>query len=77
MAKKKTQPRRFSVVLERDEDGVYIVSIPTLVGCRSYGRTVDEALKNISEAAALCLADSSKSVVRHDFVGVFDIEIAA
>ncbi len=76
MAKKKSSSRRLPVVLERDEDGVYIVSVPTLVGCRSYGRTMDEALKNISEAAALCLADTPKSV-RPDFVGVFDIEIAA
>lgn len=77
MAKKKSSSQRLPVVLERDEDGVYIVSIPTLLGCRSYGRTVDEALKNISEAAALCLADAPKGVVRPDFVGVFDIEIAA
>ncbi len=43
---------RFPVVVERDEDGVYIVSCPVLQGCHSYGRTLEEALANIREAIA-------------------------
>lgn len=43
------------VVIEQDEDGVFIHSIPTLRGCRSYGMTLDEAMANIKEAALLCL----------------------
>lgn len=64
------------VVIEQDEDGVYIVSIPTLTGCRSYGRTISEAMENISEAASLCLEDESADTGT-SFVGVRDLEITA
>ncbi len=64
------------VLIEQDEDGVFIVSIPTLRGCRSCGRTVDEAMKNIAEAAALCLEDEKPSS-QAAFVGVRDLEIVA
>jgi predicted RNase H-like HicB family nuclease len=42
----------FKVVIEKDEDGVYIASVPELPGCISDGKTKREALKNIREAIA-------------------------
>ncbi|RUM87067.1 MAG: hypothetical protein DSZ24_07055 [Thermodesulfatator sp.] len=41
---------QFPVLLEQDEDGYYITSCPSFQGCHSYGRTIEEALKNIREA---------------------------
>ncbi len=64
----------FPVVIEQDEDGVFIVSIPTLRGCRTCGQSLDEALKNIREAALLCLEDESPPRGA-SFVGVRDLEI--
>ncbi len=46
---------KFSVTLERDEDGVWIAECPAISGCVSQGRSKDEALKNVTEAIALCL----------------------
>ena len=43
------------IIIEMDEDGVYIVSCPQLKGCHSYGETKEEALNNIKEAIELCL----------------------
>ncbi len=61
MARRKEGNRyHLPVLIEQDEDGVFIVSIPTLRGCRSYGRTVEEAMRNIAEAAALCLVENSE-----------------
>lgn len=65
------------VLVEQDEDGVFIVSVPTLAGCRSYGHTLAEAMKNITEAALLCLADSRPSGNGSHFVGIRDLEIVA
>jgi predicted RNase H-like HicB family nuclease len=62
------------VVVEQDEDGAYIVSVPTLQGCRSYGLTFDEAMQNITEAAKLCLEDEAL-VSDSTFIGVRDLEI--
>ena len=48
----------FRVFLERDEDyGGYAVRCPSIQGCYSQGKTVEEALANIREAIELCLED--------------------
>ena len=46
---------RFSVTVDRDEDGVWFVECPAIPGCVSQGRTRDEAVENIREAIGLCL----------------------
>ncbi len=46
---------KFSVTLDRDEDGVWVVECPAIPGCVSQGKTKEEALINIQEAIALCL----------------------
>ncbi|MFZ2537021.1 type II toxin-antitoxin system HicB family antitoxin [Methanothrix sp.] len=43
------------ILVEIDEDGLYKVSCPLLEGCHSWGETVDEAMKNISEVIEMCL----------------------
>jgi predicted RNase H-like HicB family nuclease len=63
------------VVIEQDEDGVFIVSAPTLCGCRSYGYTIDEAMVNITEAVVLCLQDQAPDETSR-FVGVRDLEVS-
>lgn len=45
----------FTVVMERDEDGVFIVTCPAIQGCHSYGDTEDEAREMIAEAIQLHL----------------------
>jgi len=46
---------KFSVTIDRDEDGVWIAECPSIPGCVSQGATKDEALENIKEAIQLCL----------------------
>ncbi len=46
---------RFSVTVDRDEDGVWIVKCPAIPGCVSQGKTKGGALDNIKEAIVLCL----------------------
>lgn len=46
---------KFSVTIDRDEDGVWIAECPSIPGCVSQGTTKDEALENIKEAIQLCL----------------------
>ena len=48
----------FPVILEQDEDGVFVVSCPAFRGCHSHGKTVAEAMERIEEAVALCLEDA-------------------
>ena len=46
---------KFSVTINRDEDGMWIVECPAIPGCVSQGKTKDEALVNIKDAIQLCL----------------------
>ena len=46
---------KFLTTLERDEDGVWVATCPSIPGCISQGKTREEALANIREAIALCL----------------------
>lgn len=46
---------KLQVTLDRDEDGVWVVSCPAIPGCHSQGASREEALANIREAIALCL----------------------
>lgn len=43
---------RYRVVIEQDEDGVFIAECPTLPGCVSQGKTRQEAINNIKDAIA-------------------------
>lgn len=44
---------KFRIVVEADEDDVYIVSCPALKGCYSQGTTIEEARENIKDAIKL------------------------
>jgi len=46
---------RYRVLIEQDEDGVFVAEVPSLPGCVSQGGTRDEALSNVREAIALYL----------------------
>jgi predicted RNase H-like HicB family nuclease len=48
---------RYTVVLEREPDGGYVVSVPALPGCVTQGETRAEALANAREAIALYIED--------------------
>jgi predicted RNase H-like HicB family nuclease len=47
---------RYTVVVEKDEDGVYIASCPAIPGCHTQGETYEEAMENIKDAINLNIA---------------------
>jgi predicted RNase H-like HicB family nuclease len=44
---------KFKIVLEKDEDGGFVATVPSLLGCVSQGETEEEALANVKEAISL------------------------
>jgi len=68
--------RHFPVLIEQDEDGVYIVSCPLFKGCHSYGVTIDEAMDNIGEVIEMCLDEQKDVSEGNTFIGVRDYEVA-
>lgn len=73
-----TAIRHFPVLIEQDEDGVYIVSCPLFEGCHSYGATIDEAMQNLTEVIEMCLEEQHESPSRrlNQFIGIRDLAVA-
>ncbi len=74
MQKKKVQ--NFTVIIEKDEDGYYVGYVPSIRGCHTQGRTLDELMKNIKEAIQLCLEVEHKDIKHEKFIGVQNIEVS-
>jgi predicted RNase H-like HicB family nuclease len=53
---------KYRVLIEQDEDGMFVAEVPSLPGCVSQGQTREEATENIKEAIALYL----ESLEAHD-----------
>jgi len=47
--------REFDVVVERDEGGYYVASVPALRGCHTQAKSLDELMSRVQEAIELCL----------------------
>ena len=51
--KKMTQA--FNVIIEKDADGYFVASVPSLKGCHTQAKSYDELIERIQEAIELCL----------------------
>ena len=47
---------KFLITIAQDEDGMFVAECPSIPGCVSQGRTVEEAERNIQDAIQECLA---------------------
>jgi predicted RNase H-like HicB family nuclease len=69
-------PVKFSVLVERDEDGYYIASVPELPGCHTQAKTLDELTNRVKEAIELYLeAEVAKTEEKIELIGVQFIEV--
>jgi predicted RNase H-like HicB family nuclease len=67
---------KYSVVIERDEDGLYVASIPELPGCHTQARSLDEVTSRIKEAAELYLEATGFEATKTEFVGIQILEVS-
>jgi predicted RNase H-like HicB family nuclease len=69
--------REFNVVVERDADGYYVASVPSLPGCHTQARSLDELMERVKEAIELCLEVEGEGGDALDFVGVQRVRLAS
>ena len=62
--------REFNVIIEQDADGYFVASVPSLKGCHTQAKSLDELIERIKEAIALCLEFEENLDDSLDFVGV-------
>ncbi|MFZ3058277.1 MAG: type II toxin-antitoxin system HicB family antitoxin [Candidatus Methanoperedens sp.] len=70
--------KEFTIVIEQDEDGIYVASVPELEGCHTQAKTLDKLRERIKEAIQLYLEVESDLVqeVPLNFVGIQKVEVA-
>ena len=69
--------RTFEVLIEQDEDGVYVAHVPVLPGCHTQGKTLAEARRNIKEAILLWLESGQAPREGVHFVGMEKVTVEA
>ena len=65
----------FNVIIERDADGYFVGSVPSLRGCHTQAKSLDVLVRRIQEAIALCL--EVEEPVTNEFVGVQRVAVTA
>jgi len=68
--------RKFNVVIERDSEGWLIASVPSLHGCHTQARSLDQLMERVREAIALCLEDVEADELP-EFVGIQQVVVEA
>ena len=66
--------RKFTVLIERDEDGYYVATVPALRGCHTQAKKLDTLMKRVREVIALCLEEEHDSAPL-ELVGIQQISI--
>lgn len=64
----------FNVIIERDEEGYYVASVPELQGCHTQAKSLDKLMERIREAIELCL-EVQGDVQTQEFIGVQRIAV--
>ncbi len=78
MANESNMRRDFTVIVERDEDGYYVASVPALAGCHTQARSLDELVERVQEAIAVCLEDADAAALPTlEFIGVQRVTVSA
>ncbi|MHC4444757.1 MAG: type II toxin-antitoxin system HicB family antitoxin [Planctomycetota bacterium] len=65
--------REFNVIIEKDEDGFFVASVPALRGCHTQAKSLDVLMKRIREAIELYL--EVEEPVSNEFIGVQRISV--
>ncbi len=66
----------FLALIETDQDGYLVASVPGIKGCHTQAKTMPELLKRLREVIALCVKADKKIPKHLDFVGIQKIKVA-
>ena len=69
-----TKNHKFTVLIEQDEDGYYVATVPALKSCYTQARSFQELYPRIKEVIELCLEEQQPTPMK--FVAVHQLEIS-
>ena len=67
--------KEFNVVIEKDEDGYFVASVPALRGCHTQAKSLDVLMKRVKEAIELCL--EVEEPASNEFVGIQRVAVSS
>jgi len=67
--------RKYTVVIERDEEGYYVATVPALRGCHTQARTLDTLMKRVREVIELCVENGDTLDQPLELVGIQQISV--
>jgi len=65
----------FTVLIEQDEEGIYVARVPEIDGCYTQGKSLQEVLERIKEAIEVCLEGDEEEVVPLKFIGIQRVQV--
>ncbi len=71
------QSHNFTVLIEQDEDGIYVAKVPDISGCCTQGKTVEQAIERIKEAIQVCIEAEKNELLPMKFIGLQQVEVKA
>ncbi len=71
------EKKTFIVLIEQDEDGLYVARVPDISGCYTQGKTIEQVLERIKEAIQVCLEAEKEVYPSLRFIGIQQVEISA
>jgi predicted RNase H-like HicB family nuclease len=68
--------REFNVIIERDDDGYFVATVPELPGCHTQAKSLDTLMKRIQEAIELCLeVEEQEPISTSQFIGIQRVSV--
>ena len=65
----------FTVLIEQDEDGIYVAKVPDIAGCYTQGKTIEQAMERVKEAIQVCLEADKEEYKQMRFIGLQQVEV--
>ena len=69
--------KNFMVVIEQDEDGIYVGKVLDIPGCYTQGKNIQQVLERIQEAIQVCIESEKEEIVPLKFVGIQRVGVMA
>ena len=65
----------FTVLIEQDEDGWYVSTVPDIQGCHTQGKSISEVVERVKEAIELCLEADGEEIEPMRFIGIQRVQV--
>ena len=67
--------QKFTVLIERDEEGYFVATVPALKGCHTQAKNLDTLMKRVQEVIELCLEVEGRPNRSLELVGIQQVAV--